>query len=186
MKMSALKVNQKTRRAIALTLALALPFSINLNAKEIDVKSQKDEDIEVIDVLGSKPLSYYRDQMKIAESSFYDMYNGLVDKEEFKIKCRNEKATGSHIRRKVCYPQYVLSEMSRLTQLAFNPSILEKRHLVSPFPTVAGVRDIVTQERNESENYIKNLLVENPDLYKSYMKLKKSVEIYKQKKSDDS
>ncbi len=176
----------KTLRTMCLPQLLCLfviiSFSLNLSAS---IQTKNEENLEVIDVVGEKPLKYYRDQMKLAESNFYDMYNDLVDIKKFKINCRKEKPTGSHIKRKVCYPQYVLNEFAKITQQALIPKSQDARGLVEPFPTITGINESVSDTRNKSNDYMKKLLIDNPDLYRQYLALRKSVEMYKQKKESN-
>lgn len=175
------RVYSKAKLLLVIGLIISFCASANesdsskiLTEEKSDIQKQSKEDIEVIGVVGEKPISFYRDQMKLAETAFYDMYNSLADKKKFKIKCRKEKQTGSHIKRKVCYPQYVLDRFAKETQLALTTS--------SPLPTIDKIQEMVTKEKAESSEYMKQIILENPPLFAQYKTLNASVAMYKQKK----
>ena len=59
------------------------------NAKQ--TQQQAGENIERIDVTGSVPLLFYKDEMKKAELDFYDAFNALNDNKKYAITCRLEQ-----------------------------------------------------------------------------------------------
>ncbi|MDY6926571.1 MAG: hypothetical protein SWN10_05680 [Pseudomonadota bacterium] len=145
---------------------------------------EKINDIEVVDVVGQRPLSYYRKQLVETELAFYDMYNALTDQKEFKIRCRIEKPSGSHIARKVCYPQYELTAIAYETQIAMIPKAQETRGIIEPLPTSSGVKVLVNNEKRAATEHLIKLLTENPELLEQYQALITDMKNFKQAKSE--
>ena len=145
---------------------------------------EKQDDIEVVDVVGQRPLSYYRKQLVETELAFYDMYNALTDQKELKIRCRIEKPSGSHIARKVCYPQYELSAMAYETQIAMIPKAQDTRGIIEPLPTSSGVRELVKSEKRAATEHLIKLLTENPELLEQYQELITDMKKFKQAKNE--
>lgn len=161
------------RSGVYITVRLAITFALTfvscaLTYAQSDTSS---EDVEVVDVVGQRPLSHYRKQLVETELAFYDMYNALTDVKEFKIRCRTEKPSGSHIARKVCYPQYELNAIAFETQIAMIPKAQDTRGIIEPLPTTTGVRELVTDEKADATEYLIKLLRENPELLAQYKKL---------------
>ena len=164
---------------IGLILAILLGFSTFVHSQS----EEKQDEIEVVDVVGQRPLSYYRKQLVETELAFYDMYNALTDQEELKIRCRIEKPSGSHIARKVCYPQYELSALAYETQIAMIPKAQDTRGIIEPLPTSAGVRELVKNEKRAATEHLIKLLTENPELLEQYQDLIADMARFKQAKN---
>ncbi|WP_296048633.1 hypothetical protein [uncultured Alteromonas sp.] len=164
---------------IGLLPAILLGFSTFVHAQS----DEKPEDIEIVDVVGQRPLSYYRKQLVETELAFYDMYNALTDVKEFKIRCRIEKPSGSHIARKVCYPQYELSAIAHETQIAMIPKAQDTRGIIEPLPTSSGVRELVKNEKKAATEHLIKLLTENPGLREQYQALIADMTRFKQAKN---
>lgn len=161
------------KSGVSITIRIAVVFVLTLVANpftyaQTDTSS---EDVEVVDVVGQRPLSHYRKQLVETELAFYDMYNALTDVKEFKIRCRTEKPSGSHIARKVCYPQYELNAIAFETQLAMIPKAQDTRGIIEPLPTTTRIRELVTDEKADATEYLIKLLRENPELLAQYKKL---------------
>jgi len=117
--------------------------------KEDQVNTTKTERIEV---LGSKPKSYFRKEMIKAEDSFYDLYNQLTTNNDFKAKCRKVLTTGSFIKNRECKPNFVntmrsttnaetLQDMSSATydrEMAFRIKTMQKKHLKEMATTIGN------------------------------------------------
>lgn len=140
-------------------------------------KKSDEDDVEVIGVVGQKSLAYFRAQMEIAELDFYDLFNELAEEEKFKIKCRRENRTGSNIKSRVCYPQYVLDRFAQETQDAMNSG--------RPYPTLADIESLVHREREASNEYAEKLVTENPILLKKLIALNNSQAMYEKKKAEN-
>lgn len=124
---------------------------------------EKDENLEVIGVVGERSLTYFRIEMEKAELNFYDVFNSLADDSKFRVQCRRQKRGGSNISTKVCHPQYVLDRMAQETQDA-----LERG---SPFPSFEDIEFSMAKEREESLAYVEKVVTENPQLLEKLMVL---------------
>lgn len=164
---------------LGLIPVILLGFSSFVNSQS----EEKQDEIEVVDVVGQRPLSYYRKQLVETELAFYDMYNALTDQKELKIRCRIEKPSGSHIARKVCYPQYELSAIAYETQIAMIPKAQDTRGVIEPLPTSAGVKELVKNEKRAATEHLLKLLTENPELLEQYQYLVADMARFKQAKN---
>ncbi len=164
---------------LGLIPVILLGFSSFVNSQS----EEKHDEIEVVDVVGQRPLSYYRKQLVETELAFYDMYNALTDQKELKIRCRIEKPSGSHIARKVCYPQYELSAIAYETQIAMIPKAQDTRGIIEPLPTSSGVRELVKSEKRAATEHLIKLLTENPELLEQYQDLVADMARFKQAKN---
>ena len=63
--------------------------------------------IEEVIVRGSKSLIMLKHELYTAEEVLYDLYNSLNTDDDFDIRCFKEAPTGSHIKRRVCRPNFV-------------------------------------------------------------------------------
>ena len=74
------------------------------------------EPIEEIVVRGYKTLIVLQRQMYEAEEALYDIFNSLNSNDDFDIRCYEEAATGSHIKRRVCKTQKLGKILAEQTQ----------------------------------------------------------------------
>lgn len=115
--------------------------------------SQKNDDIEIIGVVGEYSLLHFRHEMQDAELDFYDAYNKLADVEEFKMHCDR---TGGSIRVIVCVPNYVRERIAQTTQrVLFSGGV---------FPNFKEVDFMVRKQREESLAYVEKVVNDNPEL----------------------
>jgi len=88
--------------------------------------------------------------MEKAEDNFYDLYNQLTTNNDFKIQCRKEFSSFSHIKNRVCKPNYtktIRDEMyaetfadmmssSYYREVKFRINRMQKKHLKAMETTV--------------------------------------------------
>ena len=124
------------------------------NAGPSDSKIQQDDanepDIERIQVTGERPRIYFRREMIKAEDNFYDLYNKLTLNEDFKVRCEKVFRAGSHIKNRVCKPNFTktiranmqaesLAEMASTTynqEVDFRIKKMQKKHYTAMEKTV--------------------------------------------------
>lgn len=88
---------------------------------EIDLDRSMIVNIEVIEVKGSRSLSFYRRALSRAEKSLYNEYNKLTDNDELKVICRTEQiTTGSRKKKQKCRPRYEKTLQAKETQFAIS------------------------------------------------------------------
>jgi len=91
----------------ALCTFIVFPVSAGLYGSEIQQEEDVNEpEIERIQVTGEKSRIYFRRAMIKAEDNFYDLYNQLTLNNDFKIQCEMAFKAGSHIKHRVCKPNF--------------------------------------------------------------------------------
>jgi len=91
----------------ALCTFITLSASAGLYGAEVQQEADtNDPDIERIQVTGERPRIYFRREMIKAEDNFYDLYNKLTLNEDFKVRCEKVFRPGSHIKSRVCKPNF--------------------------------------------------------------------------------
>ncbi len=134
----------------------------------------ENENVETIEVTGTKPLLYYKRQVELAELDFYDLFNAIADEDKFKVKCRKEARAGSRIKTTVCYPQYVLTRMAQETQNALNSGL--------PYPNLDDIEFLVENEKQESMKYVEEVVSSNPKLLAKLIEMNEKQALYNSKK----
>ena len=153
----------KARLVGVCTTAIVSLFVLTLVGVCQTVSDQKEEpalpdaseEIEEIVVYGSKSLGNLRNQMHRAEVKVFDLYNSFNDDDEYNIHCRKVARIGTHIKKRVCKPNYVLDLVAKETAAFWGgmpfvyPSALIRR------------KDEILQAKMEA------LLLERPDMVKA-------------------
>lgn len=138
-------------------------------------EQMRNEKVENIEVTGKKPLLYYKYQLERAELDFYELFNTLADEDKFKMRCRLEFRVGSRIKRRVCYPQYVLTRMAHETQDAISSGL--------PFPSLDDIEFLVQREKEESMKYVEEVVSKNPKLLTKLLEMNDKRATYLSKKA---
>jgi len=130
---------------------IVFPASADLNGSEIQPEDAVNApDIERIQVIGQRPRLYFRRTMEKAEDNFYDMYNQLTTDNDFKVQCNKEFRSFSHIKHRVCKPNYTktirddmfaetfadMMSSSYYQEVKFRINRTQKKHLKSMKKTV--------------------------------------------------
>lgn len=141
-----------------------------LAPKDIEIK----ENIEIIGVFAQTPLLYFKREMERAELDFYESFNAIADEDRFRIKCRMESKIGSRIKKRACYPRYVLDRMSQETQDALSRG--------TPFPTLEEIEFLVKRDKEKALVYAENLVKQHPELLEKLVKMHEKQAKYESKK----
>jgi hypothetical protein len=141
------------------------------------ISATSNDDVEIIDVVGKRPLFYFKQEMGKAELDFYDAFNKLADEKKFIVRCRREKRTGSNISSKICHPQFVLDRMAQETQDALQTG--------APFPSWEDIEFAVREEQAESIAYVEKVVKENPELLDKLITLNDKQSIFEAKKKEN-
>ncbi|GAA6186749.1 MULTISPECIES: hypothetical protein [Alteromonadaceae] len=153
---------------ICIILCVSFVQSATLFA-QVSSQPEPQRRVEQIEVVGTKPLYFYRQQMVKTELEFYDYYNDLVDNPKFKVKCKRERKQGAgRITQRACYPQYFLAKKTQLTEIAMRAS--------AALPSDDDVAMQVQQEKQASLAYAEKLIEREPALKK------RLIEMYQAKK----
>ncbi|GAC16147.1 hypothetical protein [Aliiglaciecola lipolytica] len=155
-------------------LAIAL-FAGGSFAEQQTQDKEVQEDLEKVEVVGTTPLYYYRQQMVKTELDFYDAFNELVEDPKFKVKCKRERVNGAaRITQRACYPQYFLAKKSQLTEIAMRANGI--------LPSNEEIEMMVQPEKAESLAYAEKLIEENPQLKKRLMEMYQAKQTFLSKK----
>ena len=127
------------------------------NAPVQEVESDPTETIEEIVVYGEKSLIRLRYELYKAEEVVFDLFNSLNSDDEFDIHCYKEAPIGSHIKRRICTPNYVRELVAEATRLALLGIIGSYSHPVAKIQQ----KDKLLREEMEA------LVIERPELLKA-------------------
>lgn len=111
----------------------------------------------------NKSIYDIRRELRAAETRMADIFNDLIEDDQFKIICKKNKRAGSHIGRWGCEPNFVIKARAsdfQKGQMAFGVGramefVRSNRQLNYSF----------AEKRVEMESLIVDLAVENPELY---------------------
>jgi len=96
-------------------LLLALPSTVVCQGVPIQAEEPPMFMEEVI-VLGSRSLVDLKREKYRAEEALYNIFNSFNADDDFDIHCHKEAPTGSHIKRRVCKPNFVGKLLAAETQ----------------------------------------------------------------------
>ncbi|GAB2684101.1 hypothetical protein [Aliiglaciecola aliphaticivorans] len=165
---------QTAKRFFSIALALLLAHSKALLAQPSNTEkllNVEKENVEQIDVVGTKPLYFYRQQMAKTELNFYDAFNDLVEDPKFKVKCKKQRKEGTgRITQRACYPQYFLARKSKLTEIAMRARVA--------LPSDDDVAMQVQQEKKASLAYAEKLIEGNPALKQRLLEMYEAKQLY--------
>jgi hypothetical protein len=77
-------------------------FAALLSGRVLAQPPQPSKGIEEIIVRGGKTLSQYRLELERAQDDLFELFNEMNEGNDTDIRCRNEAATGSRMRQRVC------------------------------------------------------------------------------------
>lgn len=150
------------------------PKDIVLSSDDVNPKVK--DNIEIIGVFARTPLLFFKKEMERAELDFYESFNAIADEDKFRVKCRLEAKVASRIKKRVCYPRYVLDRMAQETQNALSSG--------SPFPTLEEIEFLVKRDKEEALLYAEKIVKDNPELLKKLIKMNEKQEKYQSKRAE--
>ena len=98
-----------------IVLLLVMPVSGGGQSEPV-LAEETSGTIEEVIVLGSKSLGKLRQEMYRAEEALYDQLNSFNTDDDFHFRCHREAPIGSHIKRRVCRPNFVGKLLAEATQ----------------------------------------------------------------------
>ena len=164
-----------TKSIVAVLSLSSYSLFANDNATDSVQAVSPNKDIESIDVTGSVPLLFYKDEMQAAELDFYELYNALNDNKKYTVVCRKQTRLGSRIKTRVCHPQYVLDRMAQETQEVLSSG--------GAYPSLQQIEFAVKDERAESMKHVEELVKSNPKLLEKLVELNEKQALYATKKA---
>ncbi len=111
--------------------------------------------IEEIVVQGEKSLSQLRHRVYAAEDDFYALFNSMNDDDDFDIRCTEEAAIGSRVKKRVCRANFERQATAE-----------EARGVRLGIPATPAQAEITRKKRIFLEK-MEILVNENPELLKA-------------------
>ncbi|GAB5382355.1 MAG: hypothetical protein Alis3KO_38140 [Aliiglaciecola sp.] len=175
-------------RLSTFSLVLFSSVSLAVNTHETPVEqvsnNAESSQVEIITVTGERPLSFFRNQFKLAENDFFTALNNLTDQEEFKIVCDNTARTFTHVSLRACQPKYVKMVKTELTEFALNTGSRREGSFqkFQNLPSKRKVDQKLAKKRKEHLEHVKSLVKNNPDIQLKLLNLNKAKYSLEQKR----
>lgn len=122
-------------------------------------------EIEEIVVEGDSSRINLQLQVDQAEDEFFAIFNDLIDDEDFKIECKNQRVIGSLIHKRICQTKYMKDELTNSAQL-FQVGV---NYLAD---------EVLKGKNRELRRKTIELLEQNPDLLRAARNLSNRVDEY--------
>lgn len=173
--MDIFKLSNLAKNLLSTSIVAATLFGSSvIHAQE---GTQAEKEVEQIEVVGKKPLLYFRNQMMKAEMSFYDSVNDYIENPDFKMTCNRER-TGEAMRIKadVCMPNYLRNRLAEETQAAINSG--------KPLPRLEDVEVLVKDQQQKAMGAITKIVEQNPELLEKLVAMHNAKTEYEFKRSE--
>ena len=169
---------------IAVLLAVLVPTVVV--ASQQQDKKDKNEPMEVITVIGQKPLLYFKRQMIAQEKAFYKIFNSLISDSKFHIRCHRDPSVegvmqkGSNIKKKYCAPKFVVKrEPGEYDSALLSPTRLEINKSGNE-----RYKKRVAKEQVELMKEVEQLLETNSTLREQLVKYAEAKDLYETKRAE--
>jgi hypothetical protein len=123
---------------------------------------------EAIDVTGNRDDINLQLMVDRAEDTFFELFNELVDDEEFRITCTRQAVLGSRISQRICQTAYMKKELTTAANLSYSGV---------EYQASAALEEKNRQLRKKTVE----LLEKNPELRNAALNLNLRVEEYRDK-----
>ena len=121
--------------------------------------------IDEVTVYGNKSLLVLRQELYEAEDNAYAVFNSLNSDDEYDVQCYREAPVGSHIKRRVCRPNFVNDA---------TPDDARKGQLGLPNKDAWA---IVQQKNKILREKMEALVVKHPELFKALEEFSNSKQV---------
>lgn len=127
------------------------------------------QDMERIEVQGSRPKLFYLSEYRRFQSDFINQFNELVDDSEMEVICNMESQTGSRMKKRNCQPRFINTIVSRETQreLSMGRSFEEASNVGEH----QAVQEEILKEYKVFQKLTAKLLNKHPELADTYVKM---------------
>ncbi len=150
-------------------------FHTHADTSQVNEKVSEDttqeKDIEKISVVGKRPLTSLRLEMRKAKEDFYSVYNQHVSDSSYKVICKKSRLFGSNVKKVVCTPKYFSDKKSEMTRLGYKFGSLET---LNDKDVAFAVKEI----RKKAMEEIIALINSNEDVRKKYEKYSSSKQLF--------
>jgi len=147
-------------------LSIAILFFFSLSSHAINATGINGENantntnVEIITVTGSRPLDFFRKQLRESEQAFYYSLNDMTDEDEFKIECDIKKNSFSKVASRVCQPKYIELIKYELNQDALQRGSARKgiQDKIKNLPSRRMLERKIAKKRKEHLANVKTLV----------------------------
>lgn len=130
------------------------------------------QSLERIEVLGERPVSYYKKQLKNAQRAFFDEYNNFAGEDDFKIECEFRKKSFSNYQTQECEPKFVSKLLFEGTQEAFSMgSRRDVEDMLARIPSKRKMELVIAQRRKQQLEDMAQQIQAHPSLLAAYQKM---------------
>jgi vacuolar-type H+-ATPase subunit I/STV1 len=140
------------------------------------------EDIEVVDVIGKKPPEFFLHAYKERRTDFIEMYNSLVEDEDFKMYCNKSRSDSKANKLDICQPAFVQRIKK---QEAMNGMMFGRRSIhemaIGPVKTTRKL----TRKRAAFDKNLAHLVNSNDDLKRKYLAFINALDVYEHALSEE-
>ena len=106
-------------------LAFTSTFSTAYPSAESPEQIEEQNDLEVIEVYGQKPLGRLKLELRDHKIAMYNIFNSMIDDEDLMYVCRKEQVGGSYRTFQICEPRF----LTRIKQGLITEELLRERNL---------------------------------------------------------
>ncbi|WP_156844078.1 hypothetical protein [Alteromonas sp. RW2A1] len=128
------------------------------------------KEIEKIDVIGKQPPNLLRKAFYRHEDNFFDLYNELVDENQFRMDCEMRlRHLQSKVKYRACIPRYVgIENAKELEDAALRSGRLSASSILNATPDKAALRLTYAKKKKEMATKMAELINSHPELAKRY------------------
>lgn len=161
--------------AMTFSILLTLGVSLGIQAQAFQADSKKPE-AEAIDVVGEKPLSFYRKSLHKAEDSFFGLMNSMVEDEDFKVSCETKLVQAfSRLKERVCEANFVSRIMAGETRE-------QAETTRSNLPSSTKLRKELEKAQREYVEIMVEKINSSPELLQAYQQMELAKQQYQRAK----
>ena len=158
---------------VLVTLLLISPIAAISKVKTEGMSSL--QDIEIIEVLGSKPLTLLLTELKQTRYEFMDTFNTHIKDEDLKFECKTETIRGSHLKKEVC--KNVFSRRIYYELLRKELELTSDNNLAQAYAAMGNAEQ--EQRQEDLIITIQEMLGDNAQFSQTYIDFKKAELAYK-------
>ena len=143
------------------------------------------QEVEVIEVTGKRPVSFFKKLVNSAELNFYELYNDITTNRKFKVECKQvARHSFSRIKERKCIPAF--ADIAMFEQMDKMTSLRAPREFLGENPIFLSVQrsqlKVATDDYSEQQlNNIIEHLKTNPKLLERYNKLVDARNLYQER-----
>lgn len=157
-----------------IVLLFTIPLACASAQQAYHDEKSASEDIERVEVLGTKPLSALLTLRHKKRFAFMQEFNNLIDDEDLHFVCKKQVATGSHIRKEVCKNQFEW----RIIQEIVDEEV-SKGNVTGAYAVALMGSEEQKHRKEDLLKKINYLLEENDDFAKLLQEFNSADEAYK-------